>query len=287
MAILSIQSHVAFGHVGNAAATLPLQRLGREVWAVHTVMFAAHAGYGPPRGPIFSPQTVRDVVEGLEERGVLPRCKAVLSGYLGEAALGEAVLDAVARVKAANPAAVYCCDPVMGDAAPGVYVRAGIPDFMRDRAIPAADIATPNAFELELLTGLPVETLTGAIAACRVLVSKGPKTVLLTSLEREDTPKGMIEMLAVTAESADLVATPKFDLDPAPNGAGDLTAALFLAFLLEFGVPGEALARTAAAVHAVFTATERAGERELAIVAAQDAILRPDATFSVRAVSLD
>lgn len=279
MAILSIQSHVAYGHVGNAAASFPLQRLGREVWAVHTVMFAAHAGYGPPRGPIFTPDTVRQVVDGLEERGVLSHCSAVLSGYLGDAGLGEAVLEAVAKVKAANPGALYCCDPVMGDAVPGIYVRDNIPQFMIDRALPNADIATPNAFELGVITGKPIATLADALSACRELVARGPKIVLLTSLERQGTPDGMIEMLAVTADRADLVATPKFDLNPAPNGAGDLTAALFLAFMIETGHSEAALARTAAAVHAVFDATKRLGQRELALIDAQDAIVNPPVLF--------
>jgi pyridoxine kinase len=153
MAILSIQSHVAYGHVGNAAVTLPLQRLGREVWAVPTVVFAAHAGYGPPQGAVLPASTVGEIVRGIEARGVFPRCKAVLSGYLGDADLGSVVLDAVARVRSANPDALYCCDPVMGDTAPGVYVRDGIPEFLATQAVPVADIATPNVFELEMLAG--------------------------------------------------------------------------------------------------------------------------------------
>ena len=284
MAILSIQSHVAYGHVGNAAATLPLQRLGREVWAVHTVMFAAHAGYGPPRGPVFSPETIRSVVEGIEERGVMPRCKAVLSGYLGDASLGEAVLDAATRVKRANPEALYCCDPVMGDAEPGVYVRESIPDFMRERAIPAADIATPNAFELSLLTGQSTNTTESALAACRALIAMGPKTVLLTSFEPADAPEPGIGMIAATADKAWRVVTPKRSLDPAPNGAGDLSAALFLAFMIESGNPGLALGQTASAINAVFAATEKAGTRELALVAAQDEIRNP--AFRFEAMSL-
>lgn len=284
MAILSIQSHVAYGHVGNSAVTLPLQRLGREVWAVHTVMFAAHAGYGPPRGPVFSSDTVTEVVAGLEEHGVLPRCKAVLSGYLGDAPMGAAVLDAVRRAKAANPAALYCCDPVMGDAGPGVYVRESIPDFMRRRAVPAADILTPNAFELRLLTGMPVDTLAEGVAACRTLIAEGARLVLLTSLLRQDGPPGAIEMLAVTADAAWRVATPRFDLMPAPNGAGDLTAALFLANMIETGAPDAALGRTAAAVHAVFEATHAAGTRELALLAAQDKLHDPPCRFPVEDV---
>ncbi|MDF1748059.1 MAG: pyridoxal kinase PdxY [Alphaproteobacteria bacterium] len=282
MAILSIQSHVAYGHVGNAAATFPLQRLGREVWAVHTVMFAAHAGYGPPKGPVFPAQTIRDVVSGLEDLRVLPRCTAILSGYLGDAHLGDAVLGAVAKVKQANPSALYCCDPVMGDAAPGIYVRDNIPGFMKERAIPAADIATPNAFEMTLLTGIAVTDIASALAGCRALLALGPKLVLLTSLEGENTAAGYIEMLVATQDAAWLVATPKLDLTPAPNGAGDLTSALFLAFYLETHRPDQALTRTAAAVHAVFAATQEAGTRELAILDAQDDIVRPKQHFSAK-----
>ena len=285
MAILSIQSHVAFGHVGNDAITLPLQRLRREVWAVHTVMFATHAGYGAPRGPVFPPETVTSVVGGLEERGLLPGCSAVLSGYLGSAAMGEAVLDALGRVRRANSSALYCCDPVMGDAAPGVYVREGIPDFMKARAIPAADIATPNAFEMELLTGLRPVTLTAALDGCRALSEMGPGIVLLTSLEREGTPDNCIEMMVYRGGDAWVVATPKFDLTPAPNGAGDLTAALFLAYFVETRRPEEALARTASSIHAVFSETRKAGTRELALLAAQDILVEPETRYNAIKVS--
>ncbi|NMM44487.1 pyridoxal kinase PdxY [Rhodospirillaceae bacterium KN72] len=285
MAILSIQSHVAFGHVGNDAITLPLQRLRREVWAVHTVMFAAHAGYGAPRGPVFPPETVTAVVGGLEERGLLPRCSAVLSGYLGSAAMGEAVLDALDRVRRANPSALFCCDPVMGDASPGLYVREGIPEFMKARAIPAADIATPNAFELALLTGMRPDTLSTALDGCRALAALGPEIVLLTSLERDGTPDHCIEMMVYRGGEAWVVATPKFDLTPAPNGAGDLTAALFLAHYIETRRPEEALARTASSIHAVFSETRKAGTRELALLAAQDSLVDPETRFAVTKVA--
>lgn len=279
MAILSIQSHVAYGHVGNAAAAFPLQRLGREVWQVHTVMFSNHAGYGGFRGPVFSPETVSDVVEGIEERGVMDCCSAVLSGYMGDVALGDSILDAADRVKRHNPDALYCCDPVMGDDGRGVYVRRGIPDFMREKAVPAADIVTPNRFELELLSGRPVAGLEDAADAARML---GPSIVLVTSLKREDRAPGTIEMLAVERDGpAWLVATPELVLDPAPNGSGDATAALFLAFYLENRDVGRALERTAAAIFAVFDATREAGTRELALIQAQDAIADPPRRFPV------
>ncbi|MEQ8442870.1 MAG: pyridoxal kinase PdxY [Alphaproteobacteria bacterium] len=285
MAILSIQSHVAFGHVGNSAAIFPLQRLGHSAWAIDTVMFAAHAGYGPPKGPVFSAETVRDVIRGLADLGVLGQCDAVLSGYLGDAAIGDAVLEAVDLVRQANPNAVYCCDPVMGDREPGIYVRPEIPKFMERRAVAAADIITPNAFELQLLTGMPTDTLEHALAACRTVLNAGPGTVLLTSLEHEETPPDMIDMAAVTREGAWIVRTPKFNLDPSPNGAGDLTAAIFLAQQITGHETAEALSRTASAVQAVFAETARAGTRELALIAAQDAIAEPPVRFESSTVS--
>src|SRR5215470_17998943 len=148
MNILSIQSHVAYGHVGNAAATFPLQRLGIEVWPIHTVQFSNHTGYGQWRGRVFEPDVIGELVQGIEERGVLGACDGVLSGYMGSAAIGEAILEAVARVKAANPAARYCCDPVIGDAGRGRYVRPEIPALLRERALAQADVVTPNQFEL-------------------------------------------------------------------------------------------------------------------------------------------
>src|SRR4051794_3780153 len=159
MNILSIQSWVAYGHVGNASAVFPLQRLGAEVWAINTVQFSNHTGYGSWRGQVFAGDAVLELVAGIERRGVLGECDAVLSGYMGDGGIGEAILDTVARVRAANAAALYCCDPVIGDAGRGVYVRPGLPALIRDRALPEADIATPNAFELAELTGRSCRTL--------------------------------------------------------------------------------------------------------------------------------
>jgi len=284
MNILSIQSHVAYGHVGNSAATFPLQRLGFEVWPVHTVMFAAHAGYGDVYGPVLPSDDVAAVIQGLAARGVLERCDAVLSGYIGDAALGDVVLDAVARVRAANPRALYACDPVMGDAGPGVYVRDGIPELMRDRAVPAADIVTPNAFELALLTGADTGDVAGALAAADALRARAggqaqAAQVLVTSFGRADAPE-RIGMLLATAGGAWLVETPRLDFPIPPNGAGDATTALFTAHTLLARDPARALEHTAAAVFAMFQATHDAGARELEIVAAQGEIASPRRLFT-------
>ncbi len=282
--ILSIQSHVAFGCVGNRAAVFPLQRLGFDVVAVNTVQFSNHTGYGAWTGQIFAPEHIADVIDGVAERGALDRCDAVLSGYMGDAALGQVIVETARRVRAANPDAVYCCDPVMGDVGRGFFVRPGIPDFMKAHAVPAADVVTPNQFELEHLADRPVRTLDDALAACAAVRAMGPGLVLLTSLTRHGAPSDVIEMLADTAEGSWLVATPRLPLDPAPNGSGDAVAALFLAHRLSGCDPALALERAAAAIFAIFDATRRVGARELQIVAAQEEMAAPSRRFPVRCV---
>jgi len=282
MNILSIQSAVSYGHVGNSAAVFPLQRLGFEVWPIDTLQFSNHPGYGAFRGRVFEPLLVAELVAGLAERGALAQCDAVLSGYLGDAATGAVVLDAVARVKAANPAALYCCDPVIGDSGSGIYVRPGIPEFFLERGLPAADILTPNRFELEHLTGGSAPSIETAVAAAEILRASGPRVVLVTSLDRDDAPGDSVEMLAVEADAAWLVATPRLPLSV--NGAGDAVAALFLGHFLRTGEAGLALGATASSIFAILEATQRAGMRELQLVAAQDELVAPRRRFAAERV---
>src|SRR4051795_6498342 len=226
MNILSIQSHVAYGHVGNAAASFPLQRIGVEVWPIHTVQFSNHTGYGAWTGRVFEAGMITELVQGMAERGVLGQCDGVLSGYMGSAEIGAAILSAVARVRAANPAALYCCDPVTGDIGRGVFVRPGVPEFMRDRAVPAADIVTPNPFELEFLSGRAVASEADARAAVSAVQRLGPRVVLVTSLHSDATPADTIDLLAAEGGAVWRVRTPRLSLGV--NGAGDAIAALFL-----------------------------------------------------------
>ena len=165
MRFLSLQSHVAYGYVGNRAAVFPLQRLGHEVWAVNTVEFSNHTGYGAWRGRSVPADQVAEIVQGIEALGVLETCDALITGYVGDAALADVVLDTARRVRAANPKAIWCCDPVLGDTDTGIYVKPGIDAFFRDRALPAADLITPNHFELEHLTGKKITTMDEALAA--------------------------------------------------------------------------------------------------------------------------
>ncbi len=277
MNILSIQSWVAYGHVGNASAVFPLQRLGAEVWAINTVQFSIHTGYGAWRGQVLPPGLIGDCLQGIEERGVLPQCDAVLTGYIGDAATGEAILDAVGRVKAANPSALWCCDPVIGDVGRGVFVRPGIPEFFRDRALSMADIATPNQFELEWLTGRAVATLGDAKSAVSTLQSGGPRCILVTSLRTEETPADALDLLAAEGGQAWRLRTPLLPLSV--NGAGDAIAALFLFHRLREGSARAALERSAASIHGLLRQTAAAGSRELLTVAAQEEFVAPGQVF--------
>jgi len=277
--ILSIQSSVAYGHVGNSAATFPLMRMGVEVYPVLTVHFSNHTGYGEWRGPLLAAADVADVITGIDERGALERVDAVLSGYQGGEDVGAVILDAVALVKSRNPAALYCCDPVMGDVGRGFFVRPGIPELMRDTVVPAAQIITPNQFELEYLTGRSTSTVAEVLDAADAARALGPETVLVTSVVHEAAAGGTIDMIAVTGEGAWSVTTPL--LPRTFTGAGDLTAATFLANLLTSGSVSQAVGRTAAVVYGVLKATVDSGLSELQLVAAQDEIASPSNTFEV------
>jgi len=282
MNILSIQSWVAYGHVGNAAAAFALQRLGVEVWAVNTVQFSNHTGYGAWTGQVFTGEQIATVIDGIAARGVLGGCDGVLSGYMGDAGIGTAILDAAARVRAVAPAAVYCCDPVIGDDGRGVFVRPGIPEFMRDRAVAAADIATPNLFELEYLTGQSARTLAGARQAVSRLQATmradGPRSVLVTSLRTEATPDDSIDMLVGEGGGFYLLRTPLLPLSV--NGAGDALAAMYLHHRLATGNAAAALSAAGSSIYGLLRRTAEAASREILLVAAQEELVRPSVTYT-------
>ncbi len=282
MNILSIQSSVAYGHVGNSSAVFPLQRLGVEVWPIATVQFSNHPGYGTHTGAVTPPETIRALIDGVEARGVLTGCDALLTGYVGDPGTGACLLHAAARLRAANPASLWCCDPVIGDDGPGVYVGAGIAEFFRDQAVPQADVLTPNQFELAQLTGQPCHTLEHAGLAVARLQKRmrggGPRAVLVTSLRTEDTPSDATDLLAAGADECHRLRTPLLDL--AVNGAGDAVAALFLFHLLRTRSVALAMERAASSIHGVIRRTLQDRSRELSMVAAQDQLVSPDQMFS-------
>jgi pyridoxine kinase len=270
--ILSVQSHVAYGYVGNRAAVFPLQRMGFDVTAVNTVQFSNHTGYGSFAGEVFPAAHVAAVIDGIAANGGLAETGAVLTGYLGTAELGEVVLERVARLRAGKPGLLHVCDPVMGDVGRGFFVKPGVPEFFRDKAVPSAGVLTPNQFELEVLTGRRVATLADAAAACDDLHARGVGTVLVTSLAHDRLPDGRVAMLVSDrATGRHLAETERVPLAHPANGSGDCTAALFCGALLSGHAAPEALARTTAAILAVFRATAAKGTRELALIEAQAA----------------
>jgi pyridoxine kinase len=276
--ILSIQSTVAYGHAGNSAAVFPMQRLGVDVWPVITVHFSNNTSYGTWRGPLLTPHDIREVVTGIAEREVLGRVDAVLTGYQGAEEVGAEILYAVDLVTASNPQVIYCCDPVMGDVGRGFFVRPGVPEFLRDKVVPRAQVVTPNHFELDFLTGRSTTTIPAVLAAVDELRARGPETVLVTSVVHEEQAAGTLDMIAVDPEGAWLLTTPL--LDRRFTGSGDITSAMFLTALLEgVGTPA-ALERTAAITYGVLKFTADAGAQELCLVAAQQEIAEPSHRFS-------
>lgn len=278
--VLSIQSHVVAGHVGNDAAAFALQRLGVEVWPVHTVQFSNHPGHGAWTGQAFDAAHVRSLIDGLDARGYLRRVNAVLSGYVGTAETGAAIADVVARVKAQNANAIYCCDPVMGDVGPGLFVKPDVPPFFVNIAMPLADIATPNVFELSLLTGTPASelvTVPELIAAALTLIERGPRVVLVTSVHIAGDDR--IATLAVTAEHAWRVSTPYIPLTPMPNGMGDCIAALFLGRYLQHHDVALALSQSVSSLYALVRGTDASMPRDLNLIAMQDALVHAPETF--------
>lgn len=282
MKVLSIQSAVAYGHVGNSAAVFPLQRIGVEVMPVYTVNFSNHTGYGAWRGPLISPDDVREVIAGIEDRGAFPKIDVIISGYQGSEGIADVILDTVARIKAANPDAVYSCDPVMGNAKSGCFVAPAIPVLLRDRVVPAADLITPNQFELGYLTGTEPGSIESTLESVDLARASGPRTVLVTSVERPDREEGTIEMLAVDDRGAWIVQTPLLPMKA--NGSGDVTAALFTAHYRRTADAADALARTASSVFDLLENTHASGERELQLVESQEAYAHPRMQFEVRQV---
>lgn len=277
MAILSIQSRVSSGYVGNAAATPILQRLGYTVWPVDTVALSNHPAHGAFRGGPRPAAEIAALVDGLADRGLLARCDAVLTGYLGMAATGPAVLESAIRVRAAHDGALWICDPVMGDNGT-FYVEAGLPDFFRDRALPAADVILPNAFEAEFLSRRSIAGAAEGAEAAAALLAQGPAAVIISGLRHGSG----ISAVAANADGCWRCMAPVVDA-PA-HGAGDVFAALFTGdFLKAHDLPG-ALAIAVAGTHAILEATRAAGGDDLELVAALPRLdtLEPFAVEKIR-----
>jgi pyridoxine kinase len=274
MNVLSIQSTVAYGHVGNAAAMFPLQCLGHEVWPIDTVRFSNHPGHGRFRGRVAPPAELAELIDGLQDLGLFARTDAILSGYLGDPGTVDLVARTVAAVKQANPAARYLCDPVMGDDG-RLFVKPEIPAALAGRLVPLADIVTPNEFELGQLTGAAPTRHDAACEAARTLCRRGPGLVVITGFIGAATPDDAIDTLAVTPARAWLVRAPR--LTRRFDGGGDCFAALLLGRILNGDDVPRAVARAVSSLQPILEATGDA--RDLALVAGRSAIVKPPTLY--------
>jgi pyridoxine kinase len=289
MCVISIQSQVAFGHVGNSAAVFPMQMHGIDVIAVPTTLLSNRPGYPTLRGRVLEAQLVADLLLGIEERGALDTCEAILSGYLGSPDIAAVVAGFVARAKLRNPAPAYCCDPVLGDRDGGLFVQADIPPLMRDLLCPLADIITPNHFEFEWLCGAKATTIEEVTGAARALMARGPSTIVVTSAELADTPDHAIETVAVERcegstpqAQAWRVCTPKLPISP--SGTGDLFASLFVSARVRGSDTPDALSHAASAIFAVLERTAARGTEEMRIVETGELLAHPKRRFDAVAV---
>jgi pyridoxine kinase len=288
MNVISIQSQVAFGHVGNSAAVFPMQMHGIDVVAVPTTLLSNRPGYPSIRGRVLEAQLVADLLVGIEERGAVDAAGMILSGYLGSAEIAAVVADFVTRAKRRNPALRYVCDPVLGDRDRGLFVRADIPPLVRDHLCPLADVITPNHFEFEWLCGRDARTIEEVIEAARAFAARGPSTIVVTSAELADTLSSEIETIAIERVSdtfrAWRVRTPRVPISP--NGTGDLFAALFVAALVQGQDTPEALSHAASSVFAVLEITAARGTTEMRIVESAGALVHPKRRFDAVAVNV-
>ena len=271
--VLSMQSQVSYGHVGNSAAMFALQRLGYEVLALPTAILSNHPGHGQSAGRQAEADEIRRLWRGLTALEPPPAIRALLSGYLGRPENGPVLLDIAAALQNSNGQAIWLCDPVIGDSHTGTYVADGLPEFFRDQAMPQATIVTPNQFELAYLTGRTIATEAEALAAARGILRRGPKIVVCTSVTA-GLAEDRIGSLAVTADAAWLATTPR--LDRVPHGGGDLFAGLFLGHLLKSETTASALTKAMATTFALMAVSNRLNLAELPLIAEQDLLIAAD-----------
>jgi len=285
MSVISIQSLVSFGHVGNSAAVFPMQMHGLEVIAVPTTLLSNRPGYPTIRGRVLEAQLVADLLQGVEERGAIEASQLILSGYLGSPEIAAVVADFVARAKAKNRALRYCLDPVLGDRDRGLFVKAEIPPLVRDRLCGLADVITPNHFEFDWLCGRQTRTIGEVMARAKTLMARGPSTIVITSAELADAPEGQIDTLAIEKTRAWRVRTPKLPISP--NGTGDLFAALYVAASVRGKDTPDALSDAASAIFAVLELTAARGTEEMRLVESAELLVHPKRRFDAVGIDSD
>jgi len=274
MNILSIQSYVTYGHVGNSAAVFCFQLFGFNVWPIPTALLSNHPGHPSFQGQKFAASTIQDLILGLSDLGALDQCDAVISGYFSDPDISELIANIVTQIKSTNPAAVYLCDPVMGNDEKGLYVPATIPKVIASDLLPIADIVTPNRFELEQLAEITVATQKDAAAALHKITKQGSMIAICTSAPTSS--PGNIAVLACLGSNTWAIETPRFTT--VANGRGDCLSAIFLAHHLSGKSLENSISLSVSAVHDLIQMA-REDSRDVPLVAGQKYVLQPSQSY--------
>ncbi|MFW1368550.1 pyridoxal kinase PdxY [Vibrio parahaemolyticus] len=278
--ILSIQSHVVYGHAGNSSAVFPIQRMGIDAWPIHTVQYSNHTQYEQGwKGQKFCSDDVRTLLHGLDNINTLGECGAVLSGYQGSPDQCKAVGDVVRSVKESNHNAIYVCDPVMGDPDKGCIVADGVREEITQSLLPISDVIVPNQYELTAMTGVEIHSVYDAVTACKEALKLGPKIVLVKHLHSIDSD--MFSMILATPKACYLTQRPNIEFKQQPVGVGDLISAVFTACLMKNMSPTVAFRHTNNAIYGVLDITKGYGTWELQIVNAQYEFVEPSHDFNI------
>ncbi|EOK5721862.1 pyridoxal kinase PdxY [Vibrio parahaemolyticus] len=278
--ILSIQSHVVYGHAGNSSAVFPIQRMGIDAWPIHTVQYSNHTQYEQGwKGQKFCSDDVRTLLHGLDNINTLGECGAVLSGYQGSPDQCKAVADVVRSVKESNHNAIYVCDPVMGDPDKGCIVADGVREEITQSLLPISDVIVPNQYELTAMTGVEIHSVYDAVTACKEALKLGPKIVLVKHLHSIDSD--MFSMILATPKACYLTQRPNIEFKHQPVGVGDLISAVFTACLMKNMSPTVAFRHTNNAIYGVLDITKGYGTWELQIVNAQYEFVEPSHDFNI------
>ncbi|MCZ4281916.1 pyridoxal kinase [Kiloniella laminariae] len=289
--LISVQSQVCFGHVGNSAATFPLQLLGIDVHAVPTTLLSNHPAHPSVYGREIEAELLEDLLKGLSERGAFARSSGLLSGYLTSVANGDVLVRALKDYKKQNPKGVYILDPVMGDQGSGLFVREGIPDLIADQLLPLADIITPNKFEFEILVGAKAAGYPEMISLARsLMIAQSINCVVITSANAsveegrntESGQQGRTAVLVIKKNSAWLLETPLFDQHF--SGTGDLFASILVGWVLKGDAVEVAAQRAVTAVYAILKQTTASGSAELNLITNYKCIFKSGDLFTLKIV---
>jgi len=263
--IVSIQSQVVYGYVGNNAAMPVFRRAGLRAIAVPTVLLSNTPHYPTLHGGAVPLDWFEGLLKGLDERGVTKVARAVVCGYLGQPGQADLLARWLPALRAARPDVRVHIDPVMGDRNDGLYVNEGLVAQYRSLLVPLADGMTPNHFELELLVGRALSTMDEVVTAARELIALGPQWIVVTSAAPMAAESGTLQLAVVTRDNVSVVTHPEIAIPPSVHGTGDVFMASVTAKLLTGqDLPG-AVREAAALVTATLVRTRELAWEELAV----------------------